>query len=75
MVYRNKQEVVYSIVKRTELSKMKLAKREYVRAYELISLLKDRAPEVHFSDLVNDPVSSLKGVCRFLDLQLEEKIF
>src|SRR6056297_1330181 len=54
-IFRDKQQVVNSILNRTEMTKTQ-AEEEYDKALEQMSYLKKVAHEVNFNELVNDTV-------------------
>jgi hypothetical protein len=72
-IFRNKQEVVNSITTRTVMTTTQ-AENEYNRAVKQMLYLKKEAYEVHFNDLVNNPVEVLTGICQFLGLEFEDRM-
>ena len=67
------EEVVSSIVKRTEMSE-KQASREYDLVINEINKVTDRALNITFKELVGDPEGTLKTICSYLDLEFEPRM-
>ena len=63
-IVRKKEEVVSSIVKRTEMSEE--ASREYDLVINEINKVTDRALNITFKELVGDPEGTLKTICNYL---------
>lgn len=72
-IVRKKEEVVSSIVKRTEMSE-KQASREYDLVINEINKVTDRALNITFKELVGDPEGTLKTICNYLDLEFEPRM-
>ena len=74
-IERDQEEVVQSIVNRTPLSRAQ-AIVEYEKASEQIRQLATRTDvcNVSYSDLVSDPKEALNRICKFLDLQFEDRM-
>lgn len=72
-IFRNKEDVVNSITKRTSVSR-EIASKEYDLAYEILNSLKEQSINVQFSDLVKQPEKTLETVCNALGLEFEERM-
>lgn len=71
-IIRNKEEVISSIMNRTEMNR-KQAEKEYDYSVNLMNSVED-SYKIDFSDLVNKPVETLKGICQYLNLEYEERM-
>lgn len=74
-IVRNEDEVIKSITKRTKM-KVSRAKHEYKRSLEIVEKLKnkDNILHVQFSDLIHNTKQTLIEVCKFLEIDFEERM-
>lgn len=70
-IRRPEKEVVSSITKRTPMTE-KQATQEYFKCTKILDAVSNKALEITFHDLVNNPQSTMKIACEYLDLQYEE---
>lgn len=72
-IVREKEEVISSILSRTEMTR-KQALKEYEEAMALIDEVKQRSHLIDFYDLVHRPEQTLTLVCEYLGLKYEDRM-
>jgi hypothetical protein len=74
-IVRNEDEVIKSVTKRTNMT-VSQAKYEYKCSLEIIENLKKYENTLHvkFSDLIHNTKETLISICKFLDLEFEERM-
>ncbi len=74
-ILRSENEVINSITTRTKMS-VQQAKKEYKASLKIINNLKTykNALHIQFSDLIHNTKETLIEVCKFLDLDFEERM-
>lgn len=74
VIRRGKEETVNSITNRTTISR-KQAEKEWERSNEIIEhMVKHGAYVVQFDELVEQPQETMKGLCKYLELEYEERM-
>ena len=72
-IRRDEEAIVKSLLKRTPLSKSQ-AKREFDLSTEILDSVKDKAIEVNFKDLLDQPESIMQSLCSKLGLEYEMRM-
>lgn len=72
-IVRSKEEVVSSILKRTE-AKRKIAEFEYDKSIEEIDKVNDMALRIDFYDLIHNTQETLYKVCEFLEIEFQPRM-
>lgn len=69
-IYRDSESVVKSIISRTEMTQKQAIKEYYLSLREL-NRINDRCIRVNFTNLINDPVDTLKTICSEIGIEYD----
>ncbi|NND93807.1 MAG: sulfotransferase [Flavobacteriales bacterium] len=73
VIRRDKAEIISSLMNRTPMNE-KQAKREFDLADSILDEISEKATEVNFKNLVNDPEGQMRLLCPILGIEFEEKM-